>query len=177
MDAWTGTILPVGFNYAPPGWALCDGSALPINQYQALFMLLGTQYGGDGVTTFKLPDLRGRVLINQGTGSGLQTYPMGATGGVETVTLSTSQMPVHTHLVTADNAAGMTANPNGAYLASVNNPNAETFESFTTSPSNAVQLNGLSLTPQGGSAAHENRQPYVTVNFIICCNGIFPSRQ
>lgn len=179
MDPYLGEIKMVGFNYAPRGWALCNGQTLQISTNTALYALLGTQFGGDGVRTFGLPDLRSRVPIHQGQGNGLQSYAMGQFGGVESVTLQTPQMPAHTHGVTVDATVGSTSAPSGANLAQTENLGGDTaLSSFTTgSPTSPVQLSGNTITPQGGSQPHENRQPYLTVNFIIALEGIFPPRQ
>ncbi|MCJ2045488.1 tail fiber protein [Methylobacterium sp. J-078] len=178
MDPYLGEIRMVGFNYAPQGWALCNGQILQISTNSALYALLGTQFGGDGVRTFALPDLRSRVPVHQGQGNGLQPYPMGQSGGVESVTLQIPQMPAHSHGVNADATLGSTSAPSGANLAQTENPAGDTpFNSFTTgSPASPVQLSGGTIALQGGSQPHENRQPYQTVNFIIALQGIFPPR-
>ena len=111
MEPFIGQIMMVGFNFAPRGWALCDGSLLPINNNQALFSLLGTTYGGDGRTTFQLPDLRGRVPMHQGTGPGLPNHRIGEKGGVENVTLTVAQMPAHTHVLNASSDYGSQKSP------------------------------------------------------------------
>ncbi|MCJ2032837.1 phage tail protein [Methylobacterium sp. J-068] len=169
----------VAFNYEPQGWAFCNGQLLPIRSNTALYTLLGVQFGGDGVNTFGLPDLRGRVPVHQGQGGGLQPYAMAQRGGVESVTLQVSQMPAHTHAMTVDASTGLTNAPSGNNLAQTENPVGDVpFNSFTTgNPANPVQLSAGTLGPQGGSQPHENRQPYLTVNFIIALQGIFPPRQ
>jgi microcystin-dependent protein len=178
LEAFVGTILPTAFDYAPRGWLLCNGALLSINQYGALYSLLGTRYGGNGQTTFAVPNLQGRVPINQGQLLGGGTYPIGSAGGVENVTLLTQQMPLHTHLMTVDGVQGKTFNPTGAYFAETQDPNLdEPYNSFTTAPSRPTTLNPAAIQPAGGSQPHENRQPYLVINFIICNAGIFPSRQ
>ncbi|SFK39844.1 phage tail protein, partial [Methylorubrum salsuginis] len=117
MEAFVGTILPVAFDFPPQGWLLCNGALLNINQYNALYALLGTRYGGNGTTTFALPNLQGRVPINQGQLAGGANYPIGSAGGVETVTLNTQQMPLHTHAMTVDGSPGKTSVPSGNYFA------------------------------------------------------------
>jgi microcystin-dependent protein len=178
MDPYLGEIRMVGFNYEPQGWAFCNGQTMQIRSNTALYALLGTQFGGDGVNTFALPDLRGRVPVHQGQGSGRQPYPMGQSGGVESVTLQIPQIPAHSHGVNADATLGSTSAPSGANLAQTENPAGDTpFNSFTTgSPASPVQLSGGTIALQGGSQPHENRQPYQTVNFIIALQGIFPPR-
>ena len=161
-------------NFAPRGWAFCQGQILPIAQNTALFSLLGTTYGGNGQTTFALPDLRGRVPIQPGQGPGLSPYSLGELGGVENVTLLQTQMPAHNHTTqvtsNASSAAATDTLPNGNFLASDNQ---------YTNTSNAV-MNATAVTVTvgiaGGSQPHENRQPYLAINFIIAMEGIFPSR-
>ena len=153
----------MSFNFAPKGWALCNGQLLPINQNQALFSLLGTTYGGDGRVNFGLPDLRGRVPIHVGNGQTL-----GERAGTETETISMSQMPAHNHLVQANSAPGNIGTPNGNFLANISTKAYGTFTSLTTlSPSTVTNL--------GGSQPHVNMQPYLTLNFCIALQGIFPS--
>ena len=168
-EPFLGEIKIISWNFSPKGWAFCNGQFLPINQNQALFSLLGTMYGGNGQTTFALPDLRGRAPIHVGAG-----FIEGQAGGQEAHTVTQSEMPAHTHMVQAStngNAAQLTADPTGAYFAS---PNTQTY----VSP-NAGQLttiNPSTVTTVGGSQPHENRQPSLVVNMIIALIGIFPSR-
>ncbi|HUC12090.1 MAG TPA: tail fiber protein [Stellaceae bacterium] len=165
-----GTIRLVGFNFAPVDWTLCQGQALSISQNSALFALLGTYFGGDGVNTFNLPDLRGRIALGQGQGPGLSPYVMGQTGGQETVTLNAQQVPAHTHTLMAA-ATATTANP-GPGLALGTPPTAvKIYGSASPTP-----LAPSSVGSFGSSAAHENRQPYLTLNYIIALQGIFPSQ-
>jgi microcystin-dependent protein len=152
-------------NFAPQGWALCDGSILPINQNQALFSLLGTTYGGNGTTNFALPDLRGRAPIHVGQGPGLSPYTLGETSGEETVTLNTNQIPAHQHLQPATNAEEGTNRPGNAVPAR-GGVYAGTSDGSALAPS----------SPAGGSQPHDNRSPYLVVTFIIALQGIFPSR-
>jgi microcystin-dependent protein len=166
VDQYIGEIRLVAFNFAPVGWALCDGRLLPINQNQALFSLLGTYFGGDGRTTFAIPDLRGRVPVGTGESVTGTTYDIGATGGEETVKLAVAQLPSHTHRARADKTASTTKNPagavpalGGAYAAAQN-----------------ANMNATMLTKSGGGQAHENRQPYLSLSYIIALVGIFPSR-
>ncbi len=177
MEAFVGTILPVAFNFAPQGWFLCNGQLLNIAQNQALFALLGTQYGGNGTTTFALPNLQGRVPIHQGQLAGGASYPIGSTGGAESVTLTVPQMPAHTHNVTVDSSVGNTAAPSGAYLAPTQPPGTdEPLNSFTKSLTRPAILNQAAVQTVGNSQSHENRPPYLVINYIICSSGIFPSR-
>ena len=151
------------FNFAPKGWALCDGQLLPINQNQALFSLLGTTYGGDGRVNFALPDLRARTPIHMGN-----SFTLGERGGEQAHTLSISEIPTHVHTLKATSAAADTNTPaNTTYLATIANG--------YTGPSNLVALGSTSLANTGGSQAHLNMQPFLTLNLCIALQGIFPS--
>ena len=181
MDVYIGTILMVGFNFAPVGWALCNGQLLSITQNNALFTLLGTTYGGDGQRTFGLPDLQGRVPIHMGNDNGLSPYVIGQHGGVEGVTLLTTQMPQHLHTVATpcSTANGSANSPANAYPAIVNSgvghppPAYPAFAPAATAGQTMAPVNsGLA----GGNLPHANIQPYLTVNFIIALQGLFPSR-
>lgn len=167
-----GQVIPVGFNFAPQGWALCDGSLLSIAQNSALFSLIGTSFGGDGVTTFGLPDLRGRAIVGTGTGPGLSPYMLGQPGGQETVTLSANQLAGHTHVMVAAPSAE-TADPASN---AVFGTNTTTGVTITATSGTQTSLIGTTVSQAGGSAPHENRQPYSTINYIIALNGIYPSR-
>jgi microcystin-dependent protein len=153
----------VSFNFAPKGWALCNGQLLPINQNQALFALLGTTYGGNGQTTFALPNMRGQVPIHMGNG-----HTLGETAGSTSVTLNIQQLPTHLHALQGTNTNGAVANPTNASLGAVNN--------MYTGPSNLTTINPGSVTSVGGSQPHNNMMPYLVLNFIIALQGIFPSR-
>jgi microcystin-dependent protein len=180
MEPFLGGIYMMGFNFAPSGYAMCNGQLLSIAQNTALFALIGTFYGGNGANTFALPDLRGRVPVHQGQGSGLSSYTIGEVAGSENVTLITSQIPAHTHGIQAINAAGTTNLPAGAFLAqgpsTGSGPNATSLNTYTSSVSPVVDLNAGSITATGGSQPHSNLQPLLVVNFIIALQGIFPSR-
>lgn len=154
----------VGFNFAPRGWAFCDGQILPINQNQSLYSLLGTTYGGDGRTSFALPDMRGRCPIHVGNG-----HREGQKSGEETHTLAANEMPQHTHVARATNTAASLNQPAGNLLGQV--------------PSQIYSLNGTNtalasgtVANVGGGQAHENMQPYLAINFCIALRGLFPSR-
>lgn len=159
----------VGFNFAPRGWAFCDGQILPINQNQSLYSLLGTTYGGDGRTSFALPDLRGRTPIHVGRSNGGQSHTLGQKSGEETHTLAANEMPQHRHAVNVSNA-GTTAVPTGAILA---NAGADYFRDGQNTP---VGMNAGASLNVGGGQAHENMQPYLALNFCIALQGLFPSR-
>ena len=151
------------FEFPPKGWALCNGQLLPINQNQALFSLLGTSFGGDGRVNFALPDYRGRVPIHVGSG-----HTLGERGGEQAHTLSIAELPTHTHFVQANNNAGTAAEPLNTVLAKAG--------ANTYGPAQSlVAMNANSTTPTGGSQAHLNMQPFLTLSFCIALQGIFPS--
>jgi microcystin-dependent protein len=158
----------MAFNYPPKGWALCNGQFMPINQNQALFSLLGTTYGGNGQTTFALPDLRGRVPIHTGQG-----FTLGQAGGEYAHTLTQSEMPQHFHFQQGVSASANTATPTGAFLA---NTPAAVGAIYTSNTSGLVAMNPQSVTNIGGSQPHQNTQPYLTISFCIALIGIFPSQ-
>ena len=157
-------------NFAPTGWMFCDGSLLAISQYQTLFQLIGTTYGGDGTSNFALPDLRGRAPIHQGTGGG-SSYVIGQNGGVESVTLTTNQIPAHSHAPQA--AAGAPGNP-------ANSPANNVWSGWTggqfSSAAPSVAMDGSAISSAGGSQPHDNMIPFLTISFIISLFGIFPSQ-
>jgi microcystin-dependent protein len=168
MEPFLGQLMLVPYDFAPNGWALCNGQLLPIAQNTALFSLLGTIYGGDGVSTFALPDLRGRVPVSSGQGPGLSSYSVGETYGAESVTLDTTQIPSHTHSVNCDSAKGKEAGPTGLYP-------AEASSKIYAGTANA-QMNAGMIGDTGGGAAHENRQPSLVLNWIIALQGVYPSQ-
>ena len=157
-------------NFAPRGYAFCNGQILPIAQNQALFALLGTTYGGNGQTTFALPNLQGRVPIHPGQGQGLSPYSLGQAGGTENVTLNISQMPAHNHAATSRASAGGAddSSPTNNFLAADNQ--------YSTTQNTQMNANEIQVSPNGGSQSHTNVQPYLAINFIIALQGIFPSR-
>jgi len=154
----------ISWNFAPKGWAFCNGQLLPINQNQALFSLLGTTFGGDGRVNFGLPDMRGRTAIHPGQG-----FVEGQVGGEEFHTIIMSEMPAHEHLPQAVSEAGNTIIPGGNFL-------AKSDTQIYQSPNNLVAMANSSISSIGGSQPHENRQPYLVLNFVIALQGIFPSR-
>jgi microcystin-dependent protein len=173
-DPYIGEIRMFGGNFPPAGWMFCDGALLPIAENDALFTLLGTTYGGDGQSNFGLPDLRGRVPLHQGTGAS-GTYIPGQNGGAETVTLSTPQLPVHTH---PGLTTGITSSisPAGSVLGPVSAPASVVNPKLYGSDNPLVQMNAASITPVGGSQPHDNIQPSLGINFIISLFGIFPTQ-
>ena len=158
------------FNFAPRGWAFCDGQLMPISQNTALFSLFGTYYGGDGKVTFALPDLEGAAPMHPGQGPGLSLRDLGESGGSDTVTLLQSEIPAHSHSLLGSNVLGDTPNPTNNALARFVNAYQQ------TSNSNLVTMSPQSLSPAGGSQPHNNLMPYLTLNFCIALQGIYPSR-
>ena len=168
IDPIIGDIMLVPFNFPPKGWALCNGQLLPINQNQALFSLLGTTYGGNGQTTFALPDLRGRVPIHFGQGPGLSSRTLGEKSGEDAHTLILSELPVHGHDGRCSTADGTSADPSGMYWA----------RSAAQTPqySNAASLQVIAATSSvGGSQPHMNHQPVLVLNYVIALQGVYPS--
>jgi microcystin-dependent protein len=157
-------------NFAPNGWAFCNGQLFPISQNTALFSLLGTTYGGNGTTNFALPDLRGCSPMHQGQGPGLTNRTLGEQGGEETVTLNVGQLPAHSHPLTASTGAS-TNTPTNSVL-------GQSAAKIYGPPGNLVPMAGVAVlpTPTGNSLPHDNRQPYLALNFIIALQGIFPPR-
>jgi microcystin-dependent protein len=158
-------------NFAPAGWALCDGQLVAISQNDTLFQLIGTTYGGNGTSTFALPDLRSRVPVHMGQGPGPSSYILGSTGGVESVTLTVSQMPIHTHPPQVRAGAGTSDRPDGRVWAAPSEPSAKLYASGAPDST----MNQALVKPAGGSQPHENMAPFQAINFIISLTGIFPS--
>lgn len=173
-DPFVAEIRVFPFNFAPRGWAWCDGQLLPISQNTALFSLLGTTYGGNGQSNFALPDLQGRVPMHPGQGPGLSLHDLGETGGTETVSLLESEIPSHTHTLRANGAGGgEVGTPTGAHLARPRRAGA-LYQSVTNSA--LVDTAPEALAPAGGDAPHNNLQPYLTFYFCIAMQGVFPPR-
>nr|BFD42593.1 tail fiber protein [Pseudomonas sp. FFPRI_1] len=185
-EAFLGEIRMFAGDYPPRGWAICDGSLLPVQSYEALFVVLGTTYGGNGVTTFGLPDYRGRVPVGQGQGVGLRLRTLGTTMGSETVTMTTANTPAHTHafMVSRNPATSATPNPPAA-------PKSQTFGAFasagvikglySTQAASPVSLSPLFLSEalvpaQKAPLPHDNMMGSLAINYIICLSGIFPTR-
>ena len=172
-DPFVAEIRMFGFSFAPKGWAFCDGQLLPISQNTALFSLLGTYYGGDGKSTFALPDLQGATALNQGQAKGGSEYFLGQASGTDDVTLLTSEIPVHTHTLNAhtpDQADLLTPTANSALAKS--NPGF----GYDLSASGITNMSFQALQPAGGSLPHNNMMPFLTVNFCIAMQGVFPAR-
>jgi microcystin-dependent protein len=166
------------FNFAPKGWAFCDGQLLPISQNTALFSLLGTTYGGDGKSNFALPNLQGSSPMQPGQGPGLSDYFLGQEGGTDTVTLLQTEIPLHSHAFNADNHPATTGNPaggsyaQGQWTALPNSGNVNIY--FVAAPDTALNPNAIG--PAGGGQPHNNLMPYLTLNFCIALQGVFPAR-
>src|SRR5436305_553746 len=170
MDPFVAEIRIFPFNFAPKGWAWCDGQILPLSQNTALFSLLGTTYGGDGKSNFALPDLQGRAPMHPGQGPGLSLHDLGETGGSETVTLLESEIPSHSHGMVASSQQGLENSAQGQLIASGDGVN-----SFGT-PNPIVQMSDNALAPAGGDQPHNNMQPYLTFYFCIALQGVYPPR-
>jgi microcystin-dependent protein len=169
-DPFVAEIRIFPFNFAPRGWAWCDGQLLPLSQNTALFSLLGTTYGGNGKSNFALPDLQGRAPMHPGQGPGLSLHDLGETGGSETVSLLESEIPAHSHTLVASQADGLERSPAGQL------PATGIGVSAYQVPGALTQLSGSALAPAGGDAPHNNLQPYLTFYFCIALQGVFPPR-
>ena len=165
---FVGEIRMFGGNFAPAGWMFCQGQLLPISQNETLFNLIGTTYGGDGQSTFALPDLQGRAPMHNGTGSDGITYQLGEKAGVETVTLTTNQIPAHSHAFLGSSNAATLTGPGGTVVGT----SAQV--QYLTINTAVVAMNNQAISPVGGSQPHENMQPYLVLTFIISLFGLFP---
>lgn len=168
---YLGQVSIFGFNFAPRGWALCNGQLLPIAQNAALFAILGTTYGGNGVQTFALPDLRSRMPMSLGQGPGLTNRVLGQSGGEENHTLTLNELPQHTHVAQASTGAATTSSTSNNLFAM-----PAKVPVYRSAGANPVALNPASVASSGGGQPHSNIQPYLTANFCIALQGIFPSR-
>src|SRR5438034_6741444 len=170
-EPFVGEIRMFGGNFAPAGWMFCQGQTLAISENDTLFTLIGTTYGGDGQETFNLPDLQGRAPMHMGQGPGItQNYVEGESAGVETVTLTTNQIPIHNHAFLVSLDAAVSTDPTNQTIAQTSQ-----IHMFTQDVTNR-QMNQIALTPAGGSQPHENMQPYLCISFIISLFGVFPSQ-
>ncbi|HHY74361.1 MAG TPA: phage tail protein [Bacillus bacterium] len=171
-ESYVGEIRMFGGNYAPRGWALCDGSVLNIAENEILFSLIGTTYGGDGVNTFKLPDLRGRIPIHRS-----QTHPLGQLGGVEKVTLTSGQMPVHTHSVNAVAVEADNESPKNMLWAKNKTSESTTdYKNYSNEAQTKVSMNASVISHEGGGQPHDNMMPSLAISFIISLSGIYPTQ-
>jgi microcystin-dependent protein len=168
-EPFLGEIRMVGFNFAPVGWAMCNGQLLPIAENSALFSLIGTTYGGDGVNTFALPNLQSRFPLHMGQGQGLSPYTIGQLAGTENVTLLANQIPAHSHAPQCNSNAGDQGSP-------TNNFWAASAQQLYSNAAPAVMMNAGLILPAGGSQPHDNMNPLLVINFIIALSGVFPSR-
>jgi len=173
MDPFVAEIRIFPFNFAPKGWAFCDGQLLPLSQNTALFSLLGTTYGGNGKSNFALPDLQGRAPMHPGQGPGLSLHDLGETGGSETVSLLESEIPSHAHAMRASTDPADNNVPAGKMVAK---PAGRGNNLFLTATSPLNQLNDQILAPAGGDQPHNNMQPYLTFYFCIALQGVYPPR-
>jgi microcystin-dependent protein len=171
-EPFLGEIRTFAFNFAPVGWAQCDGQILPIDQNAALFALLGTFYGGNGIQTFALPDLRSRVGVHVGRGNGLSPYNIGDVGGQEGVTLTEGELPAHTHLAGGNQGGGNSLVPTECVWSADASGGSAPYSN--AAPNVNMSPNAIGIT--GSNFAHENRQPYLALNYCIAMQGIFPSR-
>jgi microcystin-dependent protein len=171
---FVGEIRMFGGNFPPNGWMFCDGQLVPISEFETLFNLIGTTYGGDGQETFALPDMRGRLPVHLGTNAGTQ-FQIGELAGVEQVTLTTVQIPQHNHFLQAT-AAGAQLSPAGANPATAQSANQAGLQQYGASTGAGTTLHPNTILPIGGSQPHDNMQPYLCVSFIISMFGVFPTQ-
>ncbi len=169
-EPFIGEIRMFGFNFAPSGWAMCNGQLLPISQNTALFSLLGTFYGGNGTSDFALPDLRSRVPLHMGQGVGLSPYTLGEDAGLQTATLNDAQLPSHTHTVQASDSAAKLRSPGTGVLGKT------TGHTYEAAPDGVTTMNAAMISPTGEGQPFSIVQPVLTLNFCIALQGIFPSR-
>jgi len=175
-DQFVAEIRIVGFNFPPKGWAFCNGQIMPINQNTALFSLLGTQFGGNGTVNFALPNLQGAAPINQGNGTGLTPRVVGETGGEAQVTLLQSEIPSHTHAVSASSAGGDVNNPAPNTVWAKAHLGKTPFNMYNPNAGTGPNMSGQAFATAGSSVPHNNMPPFLTLNFVIALQGIFPAR-
>jgi microcystin-dependent protein len=172
MDPFVAEIRIFGFNFAPKGWAFCDGQILPLSQNTALFSLLGTTYGGDGKSNFALPNMQGNAPMHPGQGPGLSLHDLGETGGSQTVTLLESEIPSHPHQIMGNIGQSNLATPSPTRSLARANPG----QAYTATLTNIQQFSFNAMAPAGGDQPHNNMMPYLTLNFCIALQGVFPPR-
>jgi microcystin-dependent protein len=172
-EPFVGQVIAVGFNFAPVGWLLCNGQVVPISSYDVLFNLIGTTYGGDGTTTFAVPDLRGRTPFCMGTGTGLSPYLIGQMAGSENITLAPNQIGLHSHPLLTSAHPGTTATPSPSVVLGQGSQAA--VHMYSAAAANTALKSG-SISNSGSNIPHENRQPFQAVNYIIAAFGVFPSQ-
>ncbi len=172
MDPFVAEIRIFPFNFAPKGWAFCDGQILPLSQNTALFSLLGTTYGGDGKSNFALPDMQGNAPMHPGQGPGLSLHDLGETGGSETVTLLESEIPAHSHNLVASSVPSTKSTPDANALSRIGTGGTP----YKAAGSAQVTMSDQALAPAGGDQPHNNMQPYLTLNFCIALQGVYPPR-
>lgn len=183
MDFYLGMVMPWAINFLPVGWLLCDGSTLQISQYQALYSLLGTYYGGNGTTTFNLPDLRGRIIVGGGAGPGLTPHNPGEMGGAEGVSINTTNMPTHTHALMGNTNAALPSatTPASTSVLSIGKDalgkTIKVYGDVSTTQPTLTPMNVQSIGTAGGGIPISVMQPYQTINYYICVEGLYPSRQ
>jgi microcystin-dependent protein len=173
MDPYIGDVRLFAGNFAPVGWVLCNGALLSISEYDALYALIGNIYGGDGITTFAVPDLRGRIPVGQGTGPGLSSRTIGSAFGTETVTLLQQNMPAHSHSFNGSSAAASAAVPTNNVFAQTA---ADTIYTEVPSQPDLQTMNAASVQNSGGTQPHDNIMSTTAINYIMCTQGVFPSR-
>jgi len=172
-DPFLGQIIAVAFKWVPEGWAACDGSPLSIGEHPDLYNLLGLTYGGDGISTFRLPDLRGRVAVGLGQGPGLPDYPLGQSGSAENVTLTKGQLGAHKHQMIAVATPGTTDTPNSDKMLGANAQTKVNMYATGVTPDVSLSVSALALS-DGGYQPHENLQPFIVLNYIINVTGVYP---
>ncbi len=176
IDPYLGSIEAFGFSFAPRGWMQCDGQILPINQNQSLYSLLGTIYGGDGRTTFALPDLRGRTSLHFGTGSGLSPRSIGQRSGQENHILTVQEIPSHNHTALGSNQVATATSPKSGVPATTPEPGKGEEKQLIYDANADLQMTANMIENTGGGQGHNNMQPYLVTNWCICINGLFPPR-
>lgn len=174
MDAYTGEVRPFAGSWEPVNWAYCDGRALNISEYQMLYALIGTTYGGDGVRTFALPNLAGRVPIGSGQRSGATAHPLGEHGGQEKVTLQAAEIPAHSHVLQATTLAATDNVPGGKMLLAATVPEVHPYNDMTQPGSGNALFSPAAIGVAGSGGAHENVMPSLVITYIICLNGLYP---